>query len=473
MTDYAIVGSGIGGSAIAALLNARGYEVLLFEKEPYLGGCSSTFEHGGYRYNTGATTFAGYQKGHVVRRIFEQVGYTPKLISTDPSIVVIHNDKTTPRYRDLDRFLSALQANYPHSRHTAFWQLVDTLNQDFYAMQNYYYSGRSLWAKIRSLASFVPLFSQFGRYLTGDAERFIERYYGGMEPEYQQFLESQVLIVAQAPLKEINFLTAALALGYTFHETYYASGGMSRLMEGLTEKIPSIQRNTTIRKIERMKGYYRLHTQKGHYCARRLILNTTMYDSAKLFEDQEIKAYYARHQKLNNYQSSFMVYLTIRSDVSFCHHYQLIASQPYPDTLSRALFVSFSDLSDRQMAPEGHYSITASIHTDLRWWQDKATYRQKKEALMAQLIETICTKLSINQEQIIHHFAATPRTFGRYIHRTQLGGNPVTLRNFLPRLPANDTPVPDLYHVGDSVYAAQGWPGVMMGVQNLAHLLRI
>ena len=49
----------------------------------------------------------------------------------------------------------------------------------------------------------------------------------------------------------------------------------------------------------------------------------------------------------------------------------------------------------------------------------------------------------------------------------------MTIKNFLPKLPANDTPLKGLYHVGDSVYAAQGWPGVMMGVENLKRLLDV
>ena len=58
MFEYAVVGSGVGGSSIAAMLQAKGHDVALFEKEPYLGGCSSTFSHEGYLYNTGATTLA-------------------------------------------------------------------------------------------------------------------------------------------------------------------------------------------------------------------------------------------------------------------------------------------------------------------------------------------------------------------------------------------------------------------------------
>jgi len=168
-----------------------------------------------------------------------------------------------------------------------------------------------------------------------------------------------------------------------------------------------------------------------------------------------------------------MLYLTIKSDKQFEHHYQIIEEVNFPYTLSNALFVSFSDQSDNLLAPSGHYSITASIHTDSRRWEDAKIYREQKKALQNLLLKTICAKLDIDESEIVHYVSATPRTFGRYINRTQLGGNAITMKNFLPRLPANDTPIEGLYHVGDTVYAAQGWPGVMLGVQNLTRLLHV
>jgi len=103
MVEYAVVGSGIGGSSIAAYLDAKGHDTVLFEKEPYLGGCSSTFMNKGYAYNTGATTLAGYQDGHIVKSMFDAIGFTPELIPTDPGIVVIQNGKTT-RHQGLENW---------------------------------------------------------------------------------------------------------------------------------------------------------------------------------------------------------------------------------------------------------------------------------------------------------------------------------------------------------------------------------
>ncbi len=473
MKDYAVVGSGIGGSSIAAYLAAKGHEVVLFEKEPYLGGCSSTFSHQGYYYNTGATTLAGYQSGHVVKEMFDAIGFTPKLIQTDPSIVVIQEDKIVPRYKDLERFLYELNIHYPHPRHMEFWTLVHTIGERFYRMHGHYYENRSQLSKVLSLVSYLPLLWKFKRYLCTNAHDFIRRFYGSITPEYERFIESQILIVAQAPSQKINFFTAALSLGYTFNETHYTIGGLGAVFDAMTANIKDLRLNTTVTKIERKHDHFIVHTREENVRAKRLILNSTIYDSTELFDDKPVKQYYERYTHLQNHQSSFMLYMTIKSEQTFAHHYQIIQEQPHPFTLSNALFVSFSDIQDDIISPKGHYSITASIHTDCRFWDDTLTYKQQKKQLEQELSKLICVTLDIQEDQVVHCFSATPKTFKRYIKRSQLGGNPITMKNFLPRLPGNDTSITGLYHVGDSVYAAQGWPGVMLGVANLRKLLDV
>lgn len=473
MIEYAVVGSGIGGSSIAAYLDAKGHETVLFEKEPYLGGCSSTFRHEGYAYNTGATTLAGYQEGHVVKSIFDAIGFTPDVISTDPAIVIIQNGKITPRYRDLETFLSVLEKNYPHPRNRAFWTLIYDLGKKFSEIQGHYYSNRSLWHKLVSLTSFLPILLKFRRYLRTNAHDFIHDFYGNVSGEYLHFLEAQILIVAQAKSKKVNFFTAALSLGYTFNETHYVKGGFGKLFDGMTASMKQVRRKSQITHIESHGDYFTLHTSREHIKAKNVILNSTVYDSAQLFQKDKIKNYYKKYEKLDNYQSSFMLYMTIKSSKKYKHHYQLIQDTTYPHTLSTALFVSFSDPSDTMLAKEGHYSITASIHTDVRFWEEASTYLTQKEALTEILLKSICDILDIKEEEIVQYFSATSKTFKHYISRSQLGGNAITMKNFLPRLPGNDTPIKGLYHVGDTVYAAQGWPGVMLGVDNLRKLLNV
>jgi phytoene dehydrogenase-like protein len=50
-----IIGSGLAGLASACTLAARGYEVILFEANPWLGGKAAVLEEQGFRFDMGPT----------------------------------------------------------------------------------------------------------------------------------------------------------------------------------------------------------------------------------------------------------------------------------------------------------------------------------------------------------------------------------------------------------------------------------
>ncbi|RMG79287.1 MAG: FAD-dependent oxidoreductase, partial [Chloroflexi bacterium] len=55
-----VIGAGIGGLTVAALLAKTGrYDVLVLEAQTYAGGCAATFYHKGFRFDTGATVIGG------------------------------------------------------------------------------------------------------------------------------------------------------------------------------------------------------------------------------------------------------------------------------------------------------------------------------------------------------------------------------------------------------------------------------
>ena len=88
-------------------------------------------------------------------------------------------------------------------------------------------------------------------------------------------------------------------------------------------------------------------------------------------------------------------------------------------------------------------------------------------------MEHFLATFELEADEVVASFSATPQTFKRYINREQVGGNPITMKNFLTKLPSNDTQIKGVYQVGDTTYAAQGWPGVMMGVKNLQRVLDV
>lgn len=67
----AIIGGGLGGLAAAATLAARGRKVILFERNPWLGGKAAVHEANGFRFDMGPTILT---VPRVLKRIFSEAG---------------------------------------------------------------------------------------------------------------------------------------------------------------------------------------------------------------------------------------------------------------------------------------------------------------------------------------------------------------------------------------------------------------
>ena len=87
--DVIVVGAGIAGLGVASLLSKKGYSVLLLEKEPILGGRSTSFEFKGYLVDIGLHAIAGLSSSGIGQLLAEtgaelaQVPIKPSLMHFD------------------------------------------------------------------------------------------------------------------------------------------------------------------------------------------------------------------------------------------------------------------------------------------------------------------------------------------------------------------------------------------------------
>ncbi len=108
-----VIGGGLGGLAAACTLAARGYQVILFERNEWLGGKAAVVEGAGFRFDTGPTIVT---IPSVLRRIFAEAGRRMEdyleLVRLDPqwrcffedgSVLNLNQDPDTMA-QTLDRF---------------------------------------------------------------------------------------------------------------------------------------------------------------------------------------------------------------------------------------------------------------------------------------------------------------------------------------------------------------------------------
>src|SRR5258708_21877501 len=75
--EVVVVGGGIGGLTVAALLAARGVSVCLFERQSQTGGCVANFEFQGYTFEPTSGLYAGWEPEGIQERIFSELPVQP------------------------------------------------------------------------------------------------------------------------------------------------------------------------------------------------------------------------------------------------------------------------------------------------------------------------------------------------------------------------------------------------------------
>src|ERR1041384_8637176 len=73
MYDVVVVGAGIGGLTVAALLSARGLSTCLLERQSQVGGCIGRVEFSGYDFEPGMGLYTSFGSREIYEKLFAQL----------------------------------------------------------------------------------------------------------------------------------------------------------------------------------------------------------------------------------------------------------------------------------------------------------------------------------------------------------------------------------------------------------------
>src|SRR4051794_5298807 len=141
-----VIGGGLGGLASACTLAARGYDVVLFEKNPWLGGKAAVLSEGGFRFDMGPTILL---MPSVLGRIFAEAGRDLKdeldLIPLDPQWRSFFVDGTTlDLHADIARMSATLDGFAPGGKTGQGYRRFLNLSERLEDISQRYFFWRSI-----------------------------------------------------------------------------------------------------------------------------------------------------------------------------------------------------------------------------------------------------------------------------------------------------------------------------------------
>ncbi|HEX6732044.1 MAG TPA: FAD-dependent oxidoreductase [Pyrinomonadaceae bacterium] len=458
--DVVVVGGGIGGLTVAALLAARGVSVCLLERNSNVGGCVSRVEFSGYDFEPGMGLYPEWGPGEIHDRIFSElpVDVPETRLVEDDYVVRIGNADVHLR-RDPSQFSEELRLAFPECADSAvrFYELVD---KTYAAAQTH--SVDSVIKRVRNLFS-------ASKDLTRAQNTTTAEHLKQTSERFQQFIDAQLRAFIQTPVDRCAFLPACHALRLPRQKLYSISGGPATVGERLAEAIKksggTVRLNSPVLRLAYNDagdavGVDLLSSERV-IATRAIVSNMTIWDTyGKLVglnrTPPEIKKLLATQTGNGVYMIYASMELSALKRLPAERFLVCITSSSEDDANSEITFATNGQ--SEQSAPEGELAVTLKTSASVNEWFAFQSSEEDFEEWDQKALERVWNQLHVAVPELGGDIevieTANPRTFYDETRR-KLGmvmgveQSPESLSAFDDR-----TTLPNVFMVGDTVSSA-------------------
>jgi phytoene desaturase len=475
-----VVGSGFGGLAAAARLQAAGVQVTLVEKREKLGGRAYQLRDRGYVFDMGPSLVTA---PHVIDSIFRAGGRRLQdyvdLVSLDPFYRIYFHDGTHLDYvGDPERMKAQMERYSPRDaeRFDAFLKDVRPIYDAVIGDR----LGSKPFDTVGSMMRFLPRMAKLRAYVP--VTRFVNRYF---EDFRHRFIFSfHPLFVGGNP-----FSTPSIYLMIPFLEreggVWFTRGGMYSLVEGLgryfQELGGTILTGEEVEEITVRDGRATgVRTASRELPADLVVSNADPgHTYGSLVDARHRKRWTDRKLARTDWSMScFLLYLGTRRQYPQLEHHTLILTERYkgllkdifgkkilPDDFS--MYLHAPTRTDPEMAPPGCESMyvlvpVANQESGLEWSRIKDDFADKVIDFLEEWgLEDLRAEM-----EVLHVF--TPEDFETQLNAT--AGNAFAINPkftqtawFRPHNRSED--VENLYLVGAGTHPGAGVPGVLLSAE--------
>lgn len=457
--EVVVVGGGIGGLTVAALLASRGVDVCLLERGSQVGGVVATVEGFGYTFDPGVGIYTCWGPGEIHDQVFAELPVTPPQVQPDEPAYSIR----LPDGADLtvlgedDQFFASLLKVFPECADQAI---------------EFYRQCAAATKRLRTVAS-------------SGATQTVSQYLANTSPSFRHFIDAQLQLLTQSSSATCDFELGACALNIQRRGTFSIEGGAAalagRLADAIKQSGSRVRLNTTVLRLAfdtsgRARGVDLL-TGETVAASRAIISNLTVWDTfGKLVGLNRTPLEIRKVLGASKGWGAYMLYLGIdestAANLSARRILALPSHQPDFDPESQFMFSTAPGWDPR--APSGKRAATVLTFTDVDEWftfhesaEELEQQDQSKLEVVWQRIHTALPELGDGIEVI-----ETSSPLDCYELTRRKLGMISWPRNQGTALPSDGaTFLDNLFVVGDTAGSALGLSGVTQSALALANRL--
>ena len=485
--EVAVVGGGIGGLTVAALLAQRGVDVCLLERESQVGGCAASVEKFGYKFDPTDGLYTGWAEGDIHSRIFSELSIAPPATRPlHPAYVVsLPDGEQISVTENLEQLESELSRAFPECRDYAisFYRQLSALGQQALQTDTKFVAG-SFARKALSLARHGRAALELSKYSPDTTDRHLDT----VSTRFRRFIDVQLQTLANGDSSQVSYLYAASAL-VNRRGMFSIEGGTAALAERLAASITKsggkIRLNTGVLRLAYDTAGNAigvdLLTGETVRASRAVISNLTSWDTYGKLIGLNRTAPQLR-KTLNELRGwgAYMVYAgidTVKADAlsesPLLYLTDLQEGTGYDPETAQFVF-NGAPLWDPR-APEGKRAVTIHSFTDVDRWFTFHRDETELEEMDQEMLEQVWTRLHQavptlgDRIEVID--TSTPRSYYEQTRRKlgMVGGLPVTPLVFSHES-SFKTSLPNVFIVSDTC-SIDGVAGVSQLARNLANHL--